>query len=160
MIDFSQDGTRFIYRVSAVCVQHGRLLICRPPELDFWYLPGGRVHHGETMDEALERELIEEVGSPPAASELIWLVENLFSYESQQFHEISPFFQVSLPANAEVMFWDDVTTRIETGDETILEWRWVPIDELHTLDLRPPFLKDRLQRPIAGFERIINRRDA
>ena len=56
-------------RVSALLRWRGRLLLCRHEKLgkDVWLLPGGGVHSGETLMDALARELAEEVGidSPP-----------------------------------------------------------------------------------------------
>ncbi len=42
----------------------GRILLCRQekPGKEYWLLPGGGVNSGETLLEALERELQEEVG--------------------------------------------------------------------------------------------------
>ncbi len=34
----------------------------RPPFLDHWSLPGGRVEEGEALEEAVRRELLEETG--------------------------------------------------------------------------------------------------
>ncbi len=56
-------------RVSALLRWRGRLLLCRHDKLGrhVWLLPGGGVHSGETLMEALARELAEEVGldAPP-----------------------------------------------------------------------------------------------
>jgi 8-oxo-dGTP diphosphatase len=56
-------------RVSALLLWHGRLLLCRHEKFgkDVWLLPGGGVHSGETLMDALAREMAEELGieAPP-----------------------------------------------------------------------------------------------
>jgi 8-oxo-dGTP diphosphatase len=51
-------------RVSAVLRWRGRLLLCshEKPGKKYWLLPGGGVKSGESLVEALRRELLEEVG--------------------------------------------------------------------------------------------------
>ena len=52
-------------RVSAILRREGRILLCRhekPGRGEYWLLPGGGVNAGETLVEALYRELAEECG--------------------------------------------------------------------------------------------------
>jgi 8-oxo-dGTP diphosphatase len=51
-------------RVSAILRWEGRLLLCRheKPKKEYWLLPGGGVNSGESLVDALHRELAEEVG--------------------------------------------------------------------------------------------------
>jgi ADP-ribose pyrophosphatase YjhB (NUDIX family) len=51
-------------RVSALLEWRDRILLCRheKPGKEYWLLPGGGVHSGESLVEALRRELAEEVG--------------------------------------------------------------------------------------------------
>ncbi len=52
--------------VAAFLVQEGKVLLARRPEGKarggFWEFPGGKVEEGETPEEALVRELNEELG--------------------------------------------------------------------------------------------------
>ena len=52
-------------RVSALLRWQDRVLLCRhekPSRGDYWLLPGGGVNAGESLTDALHRELSEEVG--------------------------------------------------------------------------------------------------
>jgi 8-oxo-dGTP diphosphatase len=57
-------GTEPRIRVSALLRWHGRVLLCRheKPGREYWLLPGGGVNSGESLPEALQRELAEELG--------------------------------------------------------------------------------------------------
>jgi len=51
-------------RVSAILQWKGRVLLCRheKPGREYWLLPGGGVNGGESLVDALHRELAEEIG--------------------------------------------------------------------------------------------------
>jgi len=51
-------------RVSAILRWRGRVLLCRheKPGKEYWLLPGGGVISGESLVDALHRELEEEIG--------------------------------------------------------------------------------------------------
>jgi 8-oxo-dGTP diphosphatase len=51
-------------RVSAILRREDRILLCRHEKggKEYWLLPGGGVNSGESLVDALHRELLEEVG--------------------------------------------------------------------------------------------------
>lgn len=72
----------------------GRVLIARRPEgkpmAGLWEFPGGKVHDGETPEQALIRELREELAIDTRTSCLAPLVFASHSYDS--FHLLMPLF--------------------------------------------------------------------
>lgn len=66
--------------VGAVAVSHDALLLVRraqPPGEGQWSLPGGRVEAGESLAEAVVRELAEETGLEGVCGPLVGWVERI-----------------------------------------------------------------------------------
>lgn len=68
--------------VRAVVIHDGRLLVSheRRQAADHVLLPGGRVRGGESVHEALEREVLEETGWAIAADRLLYVAEVVAMY--------------------------------------------------------------------------------
>ncbi len=80
---------------------------------DWWEFPGGKTEPGETPEEALIREIKEELDTRIAVEEFLTTVE----YDYPEFH-------LSMDC-----FW----CRIEEGEPVLLEHeaaRWLPLSEL------------------------------
>jgi ADP-ribose pyrophosphatase YjhB (NUDIX family) len=149
MIEFDLGDARFNYRVAAVCLHRGHVLLHRS-ELDpFWVLPGGRAQTLETARDATRREVREEMEQEAEVGRLLWVLENFFSYGERSFHELSLIFEVTLPAESP---WRDLAatfTTIDTdplGRAVRLEFRWFALDGLGGMDLRPSFLNNGLRQ--------------
>ena len=87
-ISFKTDAGKFNFRVTAVIVNNQQLLIMKDENIDGWYLPGGRVHAGETVEQAIARELIEEIGINLEVIRPLWLNQSFFTtyYSNEKMH--------------------------------------------------------------------------
>jgi len=111
--------------VGAVAVDDGRLLLIRRghgPAAGEWSVPGGRVEFGETLVEAVVRELVEETGLEGVCGELVGWVERI---DPEHHHVILDF-------HTDILDPDPVAA----GDDAV-EARWVPLEEVADLQLVP-----------------------
>lgn len=83
----------------AVIICDGKLLAIkmRDPRGVYYILPGGGQRHGETLEEALHRECLEEVGVPVKITRLLYVREYIgknhtFSRRHRAFHQLEHVF--------------------------------------------------------------------
>jgi len=147
-IDVRLGDHRFNFRVAAVILRDGCVLMCSLPGSGWCFLPGGRVRAGEPTRPALERELHEELGIRVTAGPLAMVVENFFPDAVGRFHELGLYYLVDLPR--------DVDPTTLTDAENGATFRWVELDALPSTDLRPRFLCDALRRDLSSTEHFVN----
>lgn len=109
--------------VGAIAVDGERLLLVRRghgPAAGEWSVPGGRVEGGETLAEAVVREVAEETGLEAVCDELVGWVERL----DDDHHFVILDFRVTVLDPAEPVAGDDAA-----------EAMWVPLGEVAELRL-------------------------
>jgi 8-oxo-dGTP pyrophosphatase MutT (NUDIX family) len=156
MLSFDTPHGQFNYRVAAVIVRGSEVLLQRIGEQPYWCLPGGRVDFGESADEAMRREIIEELGFEPVIERPLWFVENLYRNDGTRYHEASVYYLASLPA----VVPDGVSTpawKTAELDGVPLLNQWHAIDCLAGVDLLPSFLRTRIGDLPETLEYILHR---
>ena len=124
-------------RVSAILRWHGRILLIRHEKrgAEHWLLPGGGVRAGETLLEALQRELAEETGLIRGGEELP--VEGPVAIVDS----ISPERSVWSKHVVQVVFAGDLSgslAEMSSQDEAVRGHRLFELDELDGIPLHPP----------------------
>jgi 8-oxo-dGTP diphosphatase len=134
-------------RVSAMLSWSGRLLLCRheKAEREHWLLPGGGVNSGESLVDALYRELAEEVGieqEPPPVEGPVAIVDS-----------ISPVRSFAAKHVVHIIFAGDLSGRsleaVTSRDAAVRGHRLFTPDELDEIVLHPP-IQRFLQRWTPG----------
>lgn len=79
----------FIFRpiitgVRVMLIQDGQALLVRHTYLEGWYMPGGGMKRGESVDEAARRESREEVGAELGEIHLLGVYSNFEEFKNNQ----------------------------------------------------------------------------
>lgn len=96
-IRLNAGGRRFNYRIAGLGFRDGHVLVHRAVHEPFWTFPGGRAEIGETSEETLKREMVEELGVEVTVHRLLWIVENFFHYEQRDWHELGFYYLMDIP---------------------------------------------------------------
>jgi len=146
---------KFQFRVAAIAVVAGHVLLHRLEGGDFWALPGGRVEPGEDARAALLREMEEELGETVTCGKLAYLVESFFDGEDARYHEIGMYFPVQLSSASALGTVSQVHWGVEGSKR--LEFRWFPVAELSSVPLYPEFLREALARELGQTQHVVQR---
>jgi 8-oxo-dGTP pyrophosphatase MutT (NUDIX family) len=171
MLVFDRGEQRFCYRVAAVIVDPSnglqanrrRVLIQLveegpdTSETPFYCLPGGRVEHGETALECINREMREELEEEVRVERLLWLVENFFDHQGMSWHEIGLYFLVSLAEGSRFLANDGPHWGVEPEIGIKFPLEWHDVEKLDGLRLLPSFLRDRLRSLPERMEHLVQR---
>lgn len=119
--------------VRSIVVLDDHILLQRMPhEVAYWYFPGGELELGESMEEALYRELAEETTLRVDRIVYRFTANNRFEHEGRPFHTVEHFFEVT-PAGFEVESLEQ---------HTLVGWH--PLATLRELEIRPWGVRDIL----------------
>ena len=114
--------------VGAVMIDDGRILVVqrgRGAYAGAWAIPGGRQRRGETMQEAVRREVREETGLIVEVGDPVWIGDILDPTDPPAYHYTVVDFAAFV-----------IGGELEAGDDAA-DARWVDLDEVRGLPLTP-----------------------
>jgi len=148
MLTFPVGTGRFNFRTAGVWIDDGYVLLQGDPSAAFWVLPGGRVEHMEPAEDALRRELREELafGEEMRIGPLLWVLQNFFSAsEGGDWHELGFYFAVTPPAADAARLADKLREHPCAEPDSELSFRWFRLADLPAIcPIRPTFLNSAL----------------
>jgi 8-oxo-dGTP pyrophosphatase MutT (NUDIX family) len=140
-----KSGAGFQMRIAGLAFRDGHVLVHRATHETFWTFPGGRAEIGETSEETIAREMVEELGVAVEVGRLLWIVENFFHYEGRDWHELGFYYRMEVPS-AFPFKPDEIIHRVRDGNSD-LEFKWVAATTvaLKALDIPPYFIAEEIE---------------
>lgn len=147
-------STRII-RAKAICIfRDGRRILVRdafdPTKNELFYCPpGGGIEFGESSEEALRREIREELGTEIENPRLLGVLENIFIFNGEKGHEIVFIYDAQLVKRS--LYDVDQFKGCESNSETF-NAIWLDIDSIgpQTPPVYPNGILDLLKKELVA----------
>ena len=125
-----KDNSQTVIKAICVFVKDGKTLASKGVDEKkgetFYRGIGGSVHFRETSEDAMRREVKEELGCDAENLELLTVAENIFTYDGENRHQIVFLYKADL-SNKDLYKKDKIRI-VEPYSEFDAEW--VPIDDI------------------------------
>ncbi|ABG59916.1 NUDIX domain-containing protein [Cytophaga hutchinsonii] len=122
-------GNKLRIRVCGICMDDNKILLVKHHSLGesgiLWAPPGGGISFGETAEEALKREFLEETGLSVSIEKFLCVNE----YLSLPLHAIELFFLVKTTGTLKL----GTDPELQANQQIITDVEWLSIDALQLL---------------------------
>ncbi|MGO0055378.1 NUDIX hydrolase [Streptococcus suis] len=143
------DNQIFGVRATALIIKDGKIFLTKDSK-GRYYTIGGAIVVNETAQDAAVREVKEELGVDNRVNQLAFVVENQFTHEGIDFHNIEFHFIVEpIGEMPEEMIEGKLKQPCE----------WIALDNLVNLDVVPVFLAEELPNWSGQVKHIMNMKE-
>lgn len=139
-ISFLTGTQKFNYRVCAMILHENKILAMRDERSPYYYLPGGRVKMGETAEQAVIREVEEDLNIKAKILRPLWLNQAFFTEDVDKlnYHELCVYFLMDI-SDTNLLQRSERFTLQE--HQHIHAFEWLAFERLDREYFYPLFLK-------------------
>lgn len=151
------DEEEFHGRSCGIIKQGNKFLIMRVNKTSYYHIPGGHIEIGEDSEQAVIREIKEEIGCDVEKIKLFAIQENFWIRNNKKCHGIE-FYYIIEPKQ-KLKMEDCEKIEIDKCEEKLLELKWTTSEELKDMDLRPTNIRDMIinEEYLKGLTHIVKR---
>ena len=146
------DGGYINLRVGAIILRDGKFLMMGNDVEDYLYSVGGRIQFGETAEQAVVREVLEETGVAMEVDRLGFVHEDYFLGDTASkwgmvIYEVSFYFYMKVPED----FTPHCSSTAADGQKEYLTWA-TPDDGRM---MYPAFFRTELLHPVPWVKHMV-----
>ena len=145
-IKYDKDNFSFAYRVSAI-IYNGdktKILLFRGNDSDFYMLPGGKVHELEKSEDAIRREIKEEIGFEDLEFEMAGVSEEIV--KEKNIHQITFTYKTTYKNEIKEAKFKSIET-------DWINFEWVDVNKLNNYEIHPSNIIKMLDN--SQFEHLV-----
>lgn len=122
--------------------------------LPYYYTVGGRVHYDESTQEAVRREVQEELGIDLEIDRPLFLHESFFDdvYSGDHFHEIAVYYLMKNSGALDHIVCDSVTSMNDRE-----QCHWIALEDLDRVEALPKAVFSELNQLPSSLKLIVER---
>lgn len=131
-IKYKNKNFNFAYRVSAIIynVDGTKILLFYGNDMDFYMLPGGKVKEQEKSEDAIKREIYEELGYDNLEFRFAGISEELIAEKNNFIQEITITYKC--------VYNEDIKEdSFKSKESDWINFKWVEISKLNELNIHP-----------------------
>lgn len=134
---FNEKNFNFAYRVSAVIFnkEKTKILLFYGNDMDYYMLPGGKVRQMEKSQDAIKREILEELGFDNLDFELLGISEEIIKEKEQNIHQITLTYKCIY--NGEIL-----QVPFKSKETDWINFKWVNIEDIANYSIHPTNVLD------------------
>ena len=150
----NNQNMKFNFRAAAIITRNNKLLIMKDEGMNHYYFVGGRVKMLETAQQAVMREINEELHIYAEKAVLSIVNENFFEINGVYYHEIAFVYNVTLKDEG-LLPCEDEFDMTDT-DGVVHHFKFADIEEIEKQPLMPYAIRDKIQEAMC-CEQIIHK---
>ena len=142
-ISFKTNTEKFNYRACAMIINDNKILAMHDERSPYFYLPGGCVMMGETVEHAVVREVEEELGVTTEIIRPLWLNQSFFNEDVDKlnYHELCIYFLMDISHTNLLLRGDKFS--LQEGHHQH-DFEWLCFERLKREYFYPVFLKQAI----------------
>ncbi len=143
---FKNDEMYFSYRISGILICKGKVLFQHFRNTTEYALPGGHAEVGETSEQTIMREFMEESKIAVKPVRMVAVGENFFPWPTKPVncHQVSLYYMLEAKEEIETKDFDFMDEL--SGERYDLEFCWKTAEEIKGMTMYPANIKEDILR--------------
>lgn len=153
-INIKNELGNFKLRVSGIIIKDDKILVHEGKKFNGFCFPGGHIELGETTQEAILREIKEELGATVEIIGIFCINENIYKVNDSFLNqEINYYYKLKLISDLPNINFE--ITEIDKGIEKKHIFHWLPIKDMIESNLQPIDITRLIDKNINSSNNIL-----